>query len=255
MTDTNRPPLAINGIDLITLERSRQKEIGGWSDEHDDKHDGGELADAAAVYAMIAAAQARGAGVDDFDFESVTQELNWPWDQRDYKPKDQMSNLVRAGALIAAEVDRLLRQEADAAEPQRVERKQVIVDGDAVEHHMMDALTLAGSAIVLMAQMRYKSWCSYQTLLAHAQRNPDAAAISAQTIEEWIARDSAILRDLCDWVNEAMNFIGDCNNGTDLVDEYGMTDAAFAAMRRALSTESTTAADTAGPRGHTETPE
>lgn len=31
----------------------------------------------------------------------------WPWAQDFWKPKDQLRNLVRAGALIAAAIDRL----------------------------------------------------------------------------------------------------------------------------------------------------
>jgi hypothetical protein len=35
--------------------------------------------------------------------------IHWPWDASWWKPKDVIRNLVRAGALIAAEIDRLRR--------------------------------------------------------------------------------------------------------------------------------------------------
>lgn len=34
---------------------------------------------------------------------------SWPWPCETWNPKDRISNLVRAGALIAAEIDRLQR--------------------------------------------------------------------------------------------------------------------------------------------------
>lgn len=38
--------------------------------------------------------------------------LWWPWAVRWWKPKDPIRDLVRAGALIAAEIDRLQRKGA-----------------------------------------------------------------------------------------------------------------------------------------------
>jgi len=34
----------------------------------------------------------------------------WPWDPNDHKPKRTLKNLIRAGALIAAEIDRIQRE-------------------------------------------------------------------------------------------------------------------------------------------------
>lgn len=83
----------MNGVDLITAERKRQIDAEGWTPEHDDEHVLGALAHAAAVYAS-----------DRVDIANV-----WPWPDEKPKIKDELSNLVRAGALIAAEIDRLLR--------------------------------------------------------------------------------------------------------------------------------------------------
>jgi hypothetical protein len=87
------------GVQRIATERVRQIEDEGYTDEHDEAHrfsDGsGHLAMAAVAYAVAS----YGSAVDAAKF--------WPW--RDgFKPKDRMANLTRAGALIAAELDRLL---------------------------------------------------------------------------------------------------------------------------------------------------
>lgn len=84
------------GARLIAAERQRQVMIG-WDSDHDDAQNGGSLALAAACYAMHATWQQDGIP------------LIWPWDDKEWKPKDTLSDLIRAGALIAAEIDRLQR--------------------------------------------------------------------------------------------------------------------------------------------------
>lgn len=85
------------GINLIERERNRQKWVEGWSEEHDDKHVNNELALAAACYAV----------------PDVFSQGYWPptWDLSWYKSTTRIRNLVKAGALIAAEIDRLQRIE------------------------------------------------------------------------------------------------------------------------------------------------
>lgn len=87
------------GIELIAEERAAQVSREGWTPEHDDEHDHFEMAAAAGCYAFLAAHQLRADHLPN----------HWPWDAKWWKPKDQISNLVRAGALIAAEIDRLQR--------------------------------------------------------------------------------------------------------------------------------------------------
>jgi hypothetical protein len=94
------------GVEDIAAERARQVSAEGWTPEHDDEHDAGELASAAACYAVNAACQihpydGNGAEVGDLPW--------WPWDKSWWKPRDARRDLVRAGALIAAEIDRLDR--------------------------------------------------------------------------------------------------------------------------------------------------
>jgi hypothetical protein len=93
-----------SGVELIAAERQRQVEAEGWTPEHDDEHDG-QMADAAACYLLSDVPEFR----DDY----------WPWDAKWWKPtpKDRVRELVKAGALIAAEIDRLNRatQAADTS--------------------------------------------------------------------------------------------------------------------------------------------
>jgi hypothetical protein len=92
-----------SGVDAIAAERQRQVEAEGWTPEHDDTHTNGAMAAAAAAYAFSAFTSTtyRAYAAEPIGF--------WPWDEEWWKPKDPRSDLVRAGALIAAEIDRIDR--------------------------------------------------------------------------------------------------------------------------------------------------
>lgn len=89
--------------ELTTLaERRRQIETERWSEAHDDEHDDGSMAVAAAAYALV----------DHPAVGIVSAEQLWMaagWDTSWFKPKDTLSNLVRATALLQAEIDRRTR--------------------------------------------------------------------------------------------------------------------------------------------------
>lgn len=87
-------------LELISHERARQQD-DGWKPEHDDHLTGGELALAAASYALLGA----GAPVD--DALSV-----WPqdWTPQSLHPRSGERNLLKAAALIIAELERRARQ-------------------------------------------------------------------------------------------------------------------------------------------------
>lgn len=90
------------GVDLIATERARQITQEGWSESHDDEHSHGELLMAALTYAMI----------DDKNLHGTAIRL-WPWNAQWLKvSSDEIRNLVKAGALIAAEIDRLKRAQS-----------------------------------------------------------------------------------------------------------------------------------------------
>lgn len=98
----------MTGAELIAKERQRQIEEEGWTAEHDNEHNEWDLAWAGACYVLdlvgwsIETSEASYNAFDDY----------WPWGFKDWKPtpNDPIRQLVKAGALIAAEIDKLQRQ-------------------------------------------------------------------------------------------------------------------------------------------------
>ena len=84
----------------ILAERRRQMVEEGWDPDHDDLHDQGEIASAAAAYAVASVAP------NAFLDSSPTL---WPWHESFWKPGTPRKMLIKAGALILAEVERLDR--------------------------------------------------------------------------------------------------------------------------------------------------
>lgn len=100
------------GVELIAEERQRQIEVEGWTKEHDAQHKDCELAKAAICYADPNVYYHHENRVlrhrrPNWDF--------WPmkWDECWFKPTDRIRDLVKAGALIAAEIDRLQAQKGE----------------------------------------------------------------------------------------------------------------------------------------------
>ncbi len=100
--------MSLDGITLIAIERKRQVEHEGYTAAHDDEH-GAEMAMAAACYAV----HGTGAKV----LEQITAPTGaqqhvdaYPWGWPDKrKEHTRLRQLAIAGALIAAEIDRLIR--------------------------------------------------------------------------------------------------------------------------------------------------
>lgn len=95
------------GAATIAAERERQLQVKGWTLVHDAHHKAGDLAKAAACYALPDGFRdIRGGSRED------TPEL-WPWESGAWKPtpEDRVRELAKAGALIAAEIDRVLAEE------------------------------------------------------------------------------------------------------------------------------------------------
>lgn len=88
----------------VIAERFRQIEQEGWSTDHDDKHDVGELARAGAAYALWNGGYARG---------SVRDQI-WPWHVEWWKPTGFRRDLVKACALIIAEGEKFDRNRKPA---------------------------------------------------------------------------------------------------------------------------------------------
>jgi hypothetical protein len=92
-----------DGAELIARERSRQVTTERWSAPHDDRHRRSQLSRAAACYLIAARRKSKITAAS-------AKAFGWPWGARFWKPADDpIRNLVKAGALIAAEIDRLQR--------------------------------------------------------------------------------------------------------------------------------------------------
>lgn len=92
----------------VAAERKRQRDVEGWTAEHDDGHNKGELAAAAACYAVGRCILEGSLRITE---RGLTKNL-WPWSSGWWKPKDRRRNLVRAAALIVAEIERIDRAAA-----------------------------------------------------------------------------------------------------------------------------------------------
>ncbi|EJL4745736.1 hypothetical protein NMM10_001649 [Salmonella enterica] len=93
----------------VIAERQRQISVKGWTPEHDDTYIGCELAAAAISY-----------------IEPVEAENYWPadWHDDSFRPSDYRRNLVKATALLLAELERLDRISAESVLSE-------VLDGDA----------------------------------------------------------------------------------------------------------------------------
>jgi hypothetical protein len=91
----------VNGIELIAAERRRQITEEGYIPDVDLRFAEDELVKAAICYAFPP-----GSG-ENYDPEPPPM---WPWSATVWKPcpNDRVQELVKAGALVAAEIDRLL---------------------------------------------------------------------------------------------------------------------------------------------------
>lgn len=85
-------------LDVIA-ERQRQKSVEGWTSEHDDEHSDGEMALAASSYALYAHKKPIAPAIP----------YNWPWEPKWFKQQGARRDLVKAGALILAEIERIDR--------------------------------------------------------------------------------------------------------------------------------------------------
>lgn len=95
--------LEAQAVGDVLAERQRQVEVEGWTPEHDDQHEVGELATAAACYAGNAGGYVWAGG--------WPGEV-WPWAREWWKPSTPRRDLVKAAALIIAEIERLDRAAA-----------------------------------------------------------------------------------------------------------------------------------------------
>jgi hypothetical protein len=97
------------GTELIRLERLRQQQAKGYTPERDARYTSEELSEAAGCYLWAAHAVER-----PHLYEVQLPPPAWPWPPAAWTPEpDRVGNLVKAGALIAAELDRLHVREGE----------------------------------------------------------------------------------------------------------------------------------------------
>jgi len=82
----------------VLAERQRQVEQEGWTPAHDDAYVDGQLASAAVAYAQA--------------YTPYLVPSSWPWAVEWFKAGNDRRNMVKAGALILAEIERLDRAAA-----------------------------------------------------------------------------------------------------------------------------------------------
>lgn len=96
------PVNSTTGAFLIVEERNRQIADEGYDAEHDRHETVSNLANAATSYLTY------DSGL--LNAQKVSKGY-WPWGEDLYKPRDRKRNLIRAGALIAAAIDRMQAEE------------------------------------------------------------------------------------------------------------------------------------------------
>lgn len=97
---------ASKALELVIAERKRQIEQIGYTSEHDDQYDPGELSGAGAAYILHAACEMHPIG-DSFDAGDVPPGWCWPEDR--FNPKTPARNLIMGVALAIAELERMER--------------------------------------------------------------------------------------------------------------------------------------------------
>lgn len=86
----------------VLAERERQEVVEGFRPDDDDAYHGGDLALAAAEYALLSTGR--------YGSTSGGPTHLWPWAKSWWKPTTPRRNLVKAAALLIAEIERLDRR-------------------------------------------------------------------------------------------------------------------------------------------------
>lgn len=144
-------------LDVIA-ERQRQQSVEGWMPEHDDEHCNGELAMAAVCYINETGTVNRNGG----------KPWGWPWDASWWKPNARRRNLVKAGALILAEIE-------------RIDRAAGIGKGGVMLQHQMQP--------------------TFNTCMATC-----VAMVAGQPVDEVVERWHQKFHDKTDWLDDALDY-------------------------------------------------
>jgi hypothetical protein len=91
-------------LEDVAKERRRQLLEEGFTPRHDDQHDAHELTRAAISYIRHVQKYAGNKLYGD-----ITAPSTWPWGLNWWKPRTPRRDLIRAAALLVAEIERLDR--------------------------------------------------------------------------------------------------------------------------------------------------
>ena len=130
-----RDAIELKSLELVWIERLRQKEVEGYTPAHDDddEHDQGQLAILASYYAL-SSAYPDGPAVGPLPawyssslnyLRGIVESFGAGWK---VNPKSPIRDLVRAGALILAELERRLRADEGVKLPMWQSHKIVAAD-------------------------------------------------------------------------------------------------------------------------------
>ncbi|ENU3990418.1 hypothetical protein ACFH0L_004671 [Enterobacter kobei] len=86
-----------NAVQSVISERQRQQSVEGWTPEHDGQYSKSQLLWASSCYVLNTIQP----------FNRIP--LDWPWAPEWWKPTHPRRDLVKAGALILAEIERIDR--------------------------------------------------------------------------------------------------------------------------------------------------
>ena len=89
-----------NAVQSVIAERQRHQSAEGWTPEHDDQYSKSQLLWASSCYVLNAI----------HPFNRIP--FDWPWTPEWWKPTNPRRDMVKAGALILAEIERIDRQKA-----------------------------------------------------------------------------------------------------------------------------------------------
>jgi len=98
-----------DAIQDVFNERQRQKIVEGYTTERDDNYTHNEMTSAAVGYAqhVVRRGWVHSSHIENYQSEACPS--IWPWDEKYWKPKSPREDLVRAAALIIAEIERIDR--------------------------------------------------------------------------------------------------------------------------------------------------
>ncbi|MCH6940681.1 hypothetical protein BEC63_19655 [Escherichia coli] len=93
-----------NAVQSVIAERQRHQSAEGWTPEHDDQYSKSQLLWASSCYVLNAI----------HPFNRIP--FDWPWTPEWWKPTNPRRDMVKAGALILAEIERIDRAAAGKGE-------------------------------------------------------------------------------------------------------------------------------------------